>query len=96
MLTHERICYAIGKLAPQYSLTKATYFGSYAEGRATENSDLDLLVQFKDRAVDILEIIGLSQDLEELLSVPVEVIHEPIPEDSFLEIGKTVVAYEKK
>jgi predicted nucleotidyltransferase len=96
MLTHETICQAISKLAPRYFLAKASYFGSYAEGKATEKSDLDLLVQFTKRAVGVLHIIGLSQDLEEMLSVPVEIVREPIAEDSFLVIGKTVLAYEKK
>ena len=94
MLTHEQICGAVKKLAHQYSLTKASYFGSYADGRATEESDLDLLVEFAEPDVCVLEIVGLKQDLEEMLRTPVDVIHAPIPAQSHIVVGKTVVAYE--
>jgi predicted nucleotidyltransferase len=79
-----------------YSLTKVSYFGSCAEGRATEKSDLDLLVKFVRPSVSVLKIVGLKQDLEEKLNISVDVIRAPIPPDSFLEIGKTIVAYENQ
>jgi predicted nucleotidyltransferase len=94
LLSHGDICSAIEKVAGEYSLARASYFGSYADGRATEKSDLDLLVEFSKPSVSLLKIVGLQQDLEELLSVPVDVIHSPVPEGSFLKIMKTVVAYE--
>jgi predicted nucleotidyltransferase len=94
MVSHEEICSAVNEVAHGYSLAKVSYFGSYAEGQATETSDLDLLVEFVRPSVSILKIVGLKQDLEELLNIPVDVIHAPIPKDSFLEIGKTIVAYE--
>jgi len=77
-------------------LTKVSYFGSYANGRATEKSDLDLLVEFADKDVSVLEIIGLKQSVEEILKIPVDVIHAPIPANSLLEVGGTVVAYERQ
>jgi predicted nucleotidyltransferase len=94
MLSHEDICNAVEKVAGEYSLAKVSYFGSYADGRATEKSDLDLLVEFAKPSVSLLKIVGLQQDLEELLNIPVDVIHSPVPKDSFLEIVKTIVAYE--
>ena len=94
LLTHEDICNAVRQVADEYALTKVSYFGSYADGRATEESDLDLLVEFVERDVSVLEIIGLKQSLEEMFKIPVEVIHAPIPADSFLKVGNTVVAYE--
>ncbi|MDR1842103.1 MAG: nucleotidyltransferase domain-containing protein [Holophagales bacterium] len=96
LLTHDEICDAIRKVADEYALTKVEYFGSYADGRATEGSDLDILVEFVERSVSVLRIIGLQQSLEEIFNVAVDVIHAPIPEDSFLEIGNTVVAYENQ
>jgi len=90
MLTNERIVEAVTKATKEFSLAKVDYFGSYADGKATENSDLDLLVEFKDKVVSILTVIGLKQYLEDELELPVDVIHAPIPESSIIEIGKTV------
>ena len=95
LLTHEEICGAVRQVADEFALTKVSYFGSYADGRATEESDLDLLVEFVEEDVDILTICGLGINLEEILRIPVDVIHLPIPKDSILEINNTVIAYER-
>jgi predicted nucleotidyltransferase len=92
MLTHEAIAQAAKKAGKKFSLTKMSYFGSYAEGRATENSDLDVLVEFDTPSVSILTIIGLKNFLENELHKPVDVIHVPIPKGALIEIGKTVDA----
>jgi hypothetical protein len=39
-------------------------------------------------------MIDIKLDLEDILGINVDVIHAPIPDDSFLEIDKTVVVYE--
>ena len=90
MLTHENIASAVRKAAEEFPLTKAEYFGSYADGLATEESDLDLLVEFNEPAVSILTIIGLKQYLEGALSKSVDIIHAPLPPGAIIEIGKTV------
>jgi len=90
MLTHEEIVNAIEKAAIEFPLTKASYFGSYADGRATEESDLDLLVEFTEPAISILTIIRLKHFLEEELKKSIDVIHAPIPQNAIIEIGKTV------
>jgi len=90
MLTHEKIVDAVKKAAGEFPLTKVEYFGSYADGHATEESDLDFLVEFKEPAISILTIIALKQYLEEELLKPVDVIHAPLPEGAIIEIGKTV------
>ncbi|MCL2719643.1 MAG: nucleotidyltransferase domain-containing protein [Lachnospiraceae bacterium] len=90
MLTHENIVNAVKNAAHEFRLTKATYFGSYAEQKATEDSDLDLLVEFEQPAVSILTIIRLKRFLEEQLLKPVDVIHAPLPQSSIIEIGKQV------
>jgi predicted nucleotidyltransferase len=90
MLTHESIVNAVKKAANEFPLIKVAYFGSYAEHRATEESDLDLLVEFEQPAVSILTIIRLKHYLEEQLLKPVDVIHAPLPETAIIEIGKQV------
>ena len=90
MLTHERIVEAIKKASIEFPLTQAEYFGSYADGIATEDSDLDLLVNFGENTVSILTVIGLKQYLEEELEKPVDVISVPLPDGAIIEIGRTV------
>jgi predicted nucleotidyltransferase len=90
MLTHEKIVGVVTKAAGVYPLSKVSYFGSYADGCATEKSDLDLLVEFDEPDVSILTIIGLKYYLEEELNIAVDVIHAPIPKEAIIEIGKEV------
>ena len=94
MLTHQQICQAINSVAKDYSLTRAFYFGSYAEGKATENSDLDLLVEFARPSIPVWDLSGLKLDLQDILNTKVDIVHAPIPKDSILEVNKTVLAYE--
>jgi predicted nucleotidyltransferase len=90
MLTHEAICSAVRKAASLYPITKAEYFGSYATGRATEASDLDLLVEFADVRLSILGVIQLKQFLEGELLKPVDVVETPIAPGAIISIGKKV------
>ena len=90
MLTHEKIVHAVKKAATEFPIIKVDYFGSYADGKATEDSDLDLLVEFIEPAISILSIIKLKHYLEDELDKTVDVIHAPIPDGAILEVGKTV------
>lgn len=50
-------------------------FGSLARGEDDETSDLDLLVTLgEDRS--LLDLVGLKQDLEDLVHRPVDVVTE--------------------
>ena len=90
MLTHDKIVEVIKKAACEFSLTSVEYFGSYADGYATEESDLDLLVEFNEPTISILTIIRLKRFLEEQLAKRVDIIHTPLPKGAIIEIGKTV------
>lgn len=48
-------------------------FGSYARGEENESSDLDILIDF-DLKVNLLELIGMEQELSELLGIKVDLI----------------------
>jgi len=97
MLTHEQIVKAVEKAATKFPLTKVSYFGSYADGNATEESDLDLMVEFTTKSISYLKIIALKRILEEELNISVDVLHAPLPEraQKHLIIKKMVSAYER-
>jgi predicted nucleotidyltransferase len=93
MLTHEQIQQAANQVVKKYPLTKVSYFGSYATGNAAEDSDLDLLVEFTTPAVSLLDIIGVKYEFEDLLHIPVDVLHAPLPESSHLIVDKEILVY---
>ena len=70
-LRHQRRA-AILDLARRHGARSIRVYGSVARGQATEQSDLDLLVEWEpDR--NLLDVVGLKQDLEDLLGVKVDI-----------------------
>ena len=84
MIAEERIREKVYRLKATYALRSVSIFGSYAEGRATENSDIDLLVEFEQPAVSLLKLNSLKRDLEAALGIHVDVIHAPLPAGSMI------------
>lgn len=94
MLTLKQIADAARAAAEEYPIKNIYLFGSYANGTATTDSDVDLLVEFiRDGGISLLTIISLKHRLEDLLGRSVDVISYPIPDDSILEIERTVPLY---
>jgi len=96
MLTHEDICLAVRKAAPKYKIYNAYYFGSYAKGTQTDESDLDLLVDFDSQSVSLFTVARLATDLEEALHIEVDVLKLPLPKETHLQIEKVVKCYGTK
>jgi predicted nucleotidyltransferase len=70
-LRHEQRT-AVLELARRHGARSIRVYGSVARGQATEKSDLDLLVEWEpDRS--LLDVVGLKQDLEDLLGVTVDI-----------------------
>ena len=90
MPTEEHIRETVSRLKSAYSLQSVSIFGSYAEGRANDQSDLDLLVEFEQPAVSLIRLNALKYDLEDALGLPVDVVHAPLPESSMIQVGKVV------
>ena len=90
MPTQEHIRAVLQHLKAPYALRSVSIFGSYAEGRATEKSDLDLLVEFEQPSVSLIRLSALKNDLEDALGLPVDVIHAPLPSGSMIRPGKVV------
>jgi predicted nucleotidyltransferase len=49
----------------KHGVKKAALFGSIVRGEATEDSDIDLLIEFEGRK-SLLDLAGLKLDLQEL------------------------------
>lgn len=94
MLDIDAIALGVRESIAEYPVKKVELFGSYAENRQTSKSDVDLLVEFTLLAVSLLTLASLRERLEHKLGVPVDLVHAPVPKDSFLEIGKRVTLYE--
>ena len=61
------------ELATHHGARNVRVFGSVARGDDRPDSDVDLLVDV-ERGCSLLDIIGLEQDLEQLLGRRVEVV----------------------
>jgi len=90
MPTEDKIRNVVHELKDAYELRKVSIFGSYADGRATEKSDLDLLVEFEQPSVSLIMLNSLKYDLEDALGLSVDVIHAPLPADSMIHPEKMV------
>jgi len=93
ILTIPDIQNCVKKVAKTYGVKKVILFGSYANGRCTKQSDIDLLVEFKEPIVSYLRVIGVKNRLEEMTGKGVDVIPFPVPPDSLIEIDKEVLLY---
>ena len=74
MITPDQQKIILSHLAP-YKPKKVSVFGSYSRNENTKNSDLDLLVEFGVR-INLLDLIGIEQDLSEALGIKVDLVTE--------------------
>ncbi len=63
----------IREITSKYAPTYVGLFGSYSRNEEQSESDIDILIDFKDN-LDLLTIIGIEQELEELLGKKVDLI----------------------
>lgn len=62
-------------LAIRHGAKNVRVFGSLARGEGREGSDLDLLFTLGEGR-SLLDLVGLKQDLEDLIHRPVDVVTE--------------------
>ena len=94
MLDIATISESVNNAAHEFPIKRVDLFGSYAEERQTEKSDVDLLIEFTSIAVSLL-LASLRDRLEKDLGTSVDIVHAPIPDGSILDVGKTVTLYEQ-
>jgi len=59
-----------------YGVRSLGIFGSYVRGEQKRRSDLDLLVEFEDRLLTLLQIIALERELSKLVGVKVDLVEK--------------------
>lgn len=63
------------ELKDKYHIKDIGIFGSYLRGEETEESDIDILVEFEpDARMDLIRFIELEEDLSELLGAKVDLV----------------------
>jgi len=70
------------RLSIKYGLSKLAVFGSYARNQQTDESDLDILVEF-NRPIG-LEFIDLADELEQLLGIKIDLVSKKGIKDKYL------------
>ena len=51
-------------------------FGSYVRGEQKRGSDLDLLVEFDDRALSLFDFVAIEHYMSDLLGVKVDLVEK--------------------
>ncbi|MCL4252646.1 MAG: nucleotidyltransferase domain-containing protein [Anaerolineae bacterium] len=72
------------QLANRHGGLRVRVFGSVARGEATDESDVDFLVQFRE-GTSMWDLVGLWQDLGELLGCDVSVVPDDESDDRFMQ-----------
>ncbi len=71
----------------QHEVVRASVFGSFARKEARKGSDLDLLIEFKDKKT-LLDMAALRMDLEKTLNMKIDILTyrslHPLIRDSVL------------
>ncbi|MCL2422206.1 MAG: type II toxin-antitoxin system RelB/DinJ family antitoxin [Defluviitaleaceae bacterium] len=94
ILTIDAIKHAVKLVVEKYDIIKVDVFGSYANGTATGESDVDLLIEFGS-VPSLLTIVSIKAELEEHLKHPVDVVKIPLAESCSMVISKVVNVYER-
>lgn len=65
----------VTKILQKYGIRKAFLFGSYVRDEQKPSSDIDIIVEFRDRK-SLLDIVGIERELTEVLGVKVDLLTE--------------------
>jgi len=73
MVSKDQIKSTIIATLKNYGITRAALFGSIVRGDRTEQSDIDILVDFEDGRT-LLDLVGLQLELEDKFKVKVDIV----------------------
>jgi predicted nucleotidyltransferase len=74
-MSREEIETALVSILGKYGVRKIGLFGSYARGEERTDSDLDVLVDFKERK-SLLTLVRIERELSEHIGVKVDLLTE--------------------
>ena len=78
----------------QNDVSRASFFGSLVRGELTDDSDIDILVDFKGKK-SLLDLVGLKQELEDVLRRKVDVLTykslHPLLKDKILSEQEVII-----
>ena len=76
-MTTDMIKTTVAEYFKTQPVLKAWLFGSYSRGEQTNESDVDILVQYdRSQRIGLLKIAGMHIDLENLLGHKVDIVEE--------------------
>lgn len=58
----------------RHSVKRASIFGSFAKGTAKAKSDIDFLIEYKEKNKSLFDLVDLKSDLEDSLKRKVDII----------------------
>ena len=79
------------QLTKKYPIESLAIFGSYARDEQTEESDLDLIVEFNDTIGS--EFIQLADELEEAVGLKVDLVSKKGIKDRYFDSIKADLIY---
>lgn len=92
-MTIDTIRETVSRIAKSYPVISVDLFGSFAEDRATEESDIDLLVCFDLKRASLFDLSGFRFDVQDSLHREVDVVAGPLGTNSYLTIQSMVRLY---
>ena len=75
MMDRTQIDTTIIKYLEPYQPERIGIFGSYAREEQTKESDIDILVSFKE-TISLFDLVRIHQELSDLLGIKVDVVTE--------------------
>ena len=91
-MTIEDISSAVMAAAERFPISKAVLFGSRANGTFSDDSDVDLIMEF-NAPVTLITLGLLKEWLEGELKVNVDIIHGPLRDTDMIEVDKEMEIY---
>ena len=78
-------------LLTKYPIKSITIFGSFARNEQTDDSDLDLMVEFNDKIG--IRFIDLADEIEDYIGIKVDLVSRKGLKDRYFQAIKSELVY---
>ena len=79
------------ELLERYPIKSLAIFGSFARNEQTDDSDLDLMVEFNDRIG--LRFVDLADEIEDYLGIKVDLVSRKGIKERYFKVIKSELIY---